>query len=284
MTELGESQAPAVSFLGAHQPRIPPYAPPPPRAPHLPSRTPPLRPPCPFGSQGRNPREVRPETDGHPWRLPWGCRSARPPAGCLHLHPRTARGADAPRLTRSAARCAGGCRAPTRQDGVGRSGAAPHGEGAGPGGPGVRPDGAPLGRARGSRAVGLRPARSHLSGAPRARVHSPAVQPRSPEGGTQRPPLGGCGLSGSEDTGGSGDLEWPERKRLRANPPRSRRACPLKEYTPLSLQGRAQGEEVACAPDAAGDLPTRRGCWPGCEGGVRSGGLGAGEWGVEEHL
>lgn len=88
VTELGESQAPAVSFLGAHQPRIP-YPPTPPRASApSPTQDSPVRPPCPFGSQGRNPRELRPQTDGHPWRLPWGCRSARPPAGCLHPHPR----------------------------------------------------------------------------------------------------------------------------------------------------------------------------------------------------
>lgn len=228
-SELGASQTPAVSFLGAHQPQIPPH--------ERPTSHPGLPPPpsLPFRVSGQKPQELRPETDGQPLRLPWGCRSARPPARPRGVSSRTP-GFSWPRTERSAAapRLQGPDR--TGWEGVGRP---PMGTGMDPGGPGVRPDGGPSGRARGSRAVGLRPARlsppwrperpapvftAQQPGPPAPEAWGPQETP-IPEGGTHRPPrlldgprAQGRALSGSEDAGGSGDLAWPERKRLRTNP------------------------------------------------------------------
>lgn len=95
-SELGASQTPAVSFLGAHQPQIPPH--------ERPTSHPglPAPPSLPFRVSGQKPQELRPETDGQPLRLPWGCRSARPRGVSSRTPgfswPRTERSAAAPRL------------------------------------------------------------------------------------------------------------------------------------------------------------------------------------------
>lgn len=125
----------------------------------------------------------------------------------------------------------------------------------GPGGHGCRPGCASSRRAPGSRASLPAPRAaltSHALAAPHAGVHSPAPAgpqetrsqeevagpqgPREPghPRATCRPPAAtrrlerarGRGLSGSEATGGFGNLEWPARKRLRTSPRAPARPAP----------------------------------------------------------